>query len=71
MLMHKRDKKWVKVLTEKPAGSRSFGRLSRRWDNIELNLNEMVWKGVVWICLTKDTIQWWVVVNTVIQLKFP
>jgi len=32
---------------------------------MELSLNEMGWKAVIWICLTKDTIQWWVVMNIV------
>jgi hypothetical protein len=60
-----------KNLAEKPEGSRTLGRLRHRWENIKINFKEMGWKGVVWICLTKDMIQWWVVVNTLMYFQFP
>lgn len=42
-----------KILAEKPEGNRSLGRWRHRWENIKLDVEEIRWKGVVWICLTK------------------
>jgi hypothetical protein len=41
-----------RLLVGKPEGKRSLGRPSLRWvDNIKMDLLEVVWDGVDWICL--------------------
>jgi hypothetical protein len=37
-------------------------------DNIKMDLREIGWCGVDWIDLPQDRDQWWVLVNTVINL---
>jgi hypothetical protein len=39
----------------------------RRYDNIKINMREIGWKGVDWIYMAQNRIQWWVL-NTVIHL---
>jgi hypothetical protein len=36
-----------------------------------MNLKEIVCKGVDWIQLTQDMVQWWTLVNTVMNLQVP
>jgi hypothetical protein len=44
-----------KILVGKPEGKRPLGRLRRRWeDNIGIDLREVGWEGVDWICLAQD-----------------
>jgi hypothetical protein len=43
----------------------------RREDNIRMDLRERGWEGVDWLCLTQDSDQWWALVNTVMNLRFP
>jgi hypothetical protein len=44
-----------RVLVEKPAGKRQFGRLRRRWeDNIKMDLREVGFGGMDWIELAHD-----------------
>jgi hypothetical protein len=37
-------------------------------DNIKMDLREIEWGGMDWIDLNKDRDQWWVLVNTVMNL---
>lgn len=39
-------------------------------DNVELDLKEIVCEGVGWFHLVLDTVQWRVVVNTVMNFAF-
>jgi hypothetical protein len=44
-----------RTLVGKPEGRRPLGRPRRRWvDNIEMDLREKEWDGVVWIGLAQD-----------------
>jgi hypothetical protein len=36
-----------------------------------MDLGEIGWEGVDWIHLNKDTDQWWALINTVMNLRFP
>jgi hypothetical protein len=56
----------------KPKGSRPLGRPTCRWvDNIKMDLREIEWDGVDRIDMTQDRDQWWALVNTVLNLRFP
>jgi hypothetical protein len=44
-----------RLLVGKPEGKRPLGRPRRRWvDNIKIDLLEIGWGGVDWICLAQD-----------------
>jgi hypothetical protein len=46
-------------LVGKPEGKRAFRRPGRRWeDNIRMDLGEMGWEGVDWMCPTQDRDRW-------------
>jgi hypothetical protein len=40
-------------------------------DHIRMDLREVWWDGVDWMHLVQDRNQWWVVVNTVRNLRVP
>jgi hypothetical protein len=57
---------------EKSEGNRPLGRPKSRWYyNIRKNLRVMGWEGVDWMHLAQDKDQWWVLLNTVINLQVP
>jgi hypothetical protein len=61
-----------RILVGKSEGKRPLGSLRRRWvDNIKMDLREIVWDGVDWICLAQDRDQWRALVNTVMNLRVP
>jgi hypothetical protein len=61
-----------KLLVGKPEGRRPLGRPRRRWvDNIRMDLGEVGWGGVDWICLAQDRNRWRAVVNSVLNLRVP
>jgi hypothetical protein len=56
----------------KPGGKRPLGKPIRRWeDNIKTGLEEIEWGRTYWIHLAQDRGQRRVLVNTVINLRFP
>jgi hypothetical protein len=58
-------------LVGKPEWKRPHGRLSRRWEDIRMDLREIGWDGVEWIYVAQDRDQWWVLVYTVMNLPVP
>jgi hypothetical protein len=61
-----------RILFGRPEEKRPLGRLGRRWMvNIKMNLREIGINGANWIRLTQDRVQWWVFVNTVMNLLVP
>jgi hypothetical protein len=61
-----------RVLVGKPEAKRPLGRLRRRWeDNIRMDLREIGWGGMDWICLALDRGQWKALVNTVMNFGVP
>jgi hypothetical protein len=40
-------------------------------DNIKMDHREMGWDGMDWIVLAQDRDHWRVIVNTVMNLRFP
>jgi hypothetical protein len=59
-----------RVLIGKPEGKRPLGRPRRRWEEeIRLDLKEIDSGSVDWIQLAQGRDRWWVVVNTVMNLR--
>jgi hypothetical protein len=52
-----------RVLTVKPEGRRSLGRLKHTWKHIKMNPKERRWQGMVWVHLAQDRNQWLPVIN--------
>jgi len=40
-------------------------------DNIKMDLKKLRWQGVDWVQLAQDGVQWWAVVNIVMDIKVP
>jgi hypothetical protein len=60
------------LLLGKADGKRPLGRLRRRWvDNIRMDLEEVGWGDVDWICLAQDRKRWRALVNSVLNLRVP
>jgi hypothetical protein len=59
-----------RILVRKPKGKRPLGRPRRMWvDSIKMDLREIEWDGMDWICLAQDRDQWRALVNTVMNLR--
>jgi hypothetical protein len=57
-------------LVGRPEGKRPLGIHRRRWeDNIKMDLGEIGVDGAKWIQLAQDRVQWWGIVNTVMNLR--
>jgi hypothetical protein len=59
----------TKGWTEKPQGKRPLATSRRRWDDIKMDLREIEWEGVDWTHLAQDRNQWWVHINTVMNIR--
>jgi hypothetical protein len=56
----------------KPGRKKPLGRPRRRWvDNIKMDIREIGWGGVHWMDMAQNRDQWWVLVNTVLNLRVP
>jgi hypothetical protein len=56
----------------KPHRKKPLGRPRRRWvDNIRMDLVEVEWGDVNWICLAQDRNRWKAPVNSVLNLQIP
>ena len=61
-----------RVLVGKPKGKRPLGRRRRRWqDNIKMDLQEVMWKGMDWIDVGQDRDRWRALVSAVMNLRVP
>jgi hypothetical protein len=61
-----------KVLGGEPEGKRPLGiPISRREDNIKMDLREIEWGSMDWIDLAQDRDNWRALVNTVMNLQVP
>jgi hypothetical protein len=61
-----------RVLVQKPEGKRPLEGRRRRWKyDIEMDLQEIVWKGEDLNDLAQDTSKWRAFVNAVMNLRFP
>jgi hypothetical protein len=60
------------ILVGKPEGKRSLERSRRRWgDNIRTNFRDIGWEVGEWMYLAQDRDQWWVPVNTAMNIQVP
>jgi hypothetical protein len=56
----------------KPVGKRSLERPRRRYKgNINMDLTEIIWEGVYWVCVARGRDIWWAVVHTVVNIRVP
>jgi hypothetical protein len=61
-----------RLLIEEPERKRPLGRPRRRWvDNIKMDLGEVGWGDVDWICLAQDRNRWRALMNSVLNLWVP
>ena len=61
-----------RVWVGKPEGKRPLGRPRRRWeDNIEVDLQEVVYGGMSWIDLAQNKGSWRTPLNAVINRRVP
>jgi hypothetical protein len=61
-----------KILFGRPEGRGPLGRPRRRWeDNIKMDLREIGFRDVDWIHWAQHRGRWRVLVNMVMNLRFP
>jgi len=60
------------VLVGKPEGKRTPGRPRSRWeDNIKMDLQEVVCRGIDWIDLAQERDRWRALVKAVMNIRVP
>jgi hypothetical protein len=60
------------VLFAKRKGNTQLGIYWHRWkNNIKMNLKDITWECLDWIHLAQDRVQWWAIVNTVMNFRAP
>ena len=60
------------TLSETPEGQRPLGRPRRRWwDNINIDLQKIGMRGVIWFDLAQGRNMWLAVANSVMELHVP
>jgi hypothetical protein len=67
---HKRETYEYKIVNGKPKGKRLRRRFSCRWEGkkIKMNYKKVQCRGMEWIHLAQDKVQWLNLVNKVINL---
>jgi hypothetical protein len=61
-----------RLLVRQPAGKGQPGKQECRWvDNIKMDLGDIEWSDVDWICLAQDRDKWKALVNAVMNLPVP
>jgi hypothetical protein len=58
-----------RVLVGKPEGKRPLGRPRCRWEDIKVDLQEVIYGDMDWIELAHDRFRWRALVNVVINNK--
>jgi hypothetical protein len=56
-----------RILGTKPEGKRLLKRPKCKWKNI-LDLGDIGWVSMDWICLAQDRVPWMALLNTVMNL---
>jgi hypothetical protein len=61
-----------RFLVANPEGKRPLGRPGSKWEgNINMDLQEEVWRGMRWIDLTHNRERWRALENAVMNLRVP
>jgi hypothetical protein len=58
-------------LVGKPEEKKPLGRHRRRWEDIRIDLREIEYEGVDWTHLAQGRDQWWILVNTAMNVRVP
>jgi len=59
-------RKAYRILMGKPE------RYRRRWEgNLKVNLKEIIWENMNWICLAEDWDKWLALMNRVVNFQVP
>jgi hypothetical protein len=59
-----------RILVGKPERKRPLGRPRCKWEeDIKMDLREIRWAGIDWICMAQDKDRWRALVNTVMKLR--
>jgi hypothetical protein len=67
-----KKRKAYRLLVGKPEGKRLLGRPRRRWvDNVRIDLQEVGWGDVDWICLAQDSDRWRALLISLLNLRVP
>jgi hypothetical protein len=61
----------INTVIGNPEGKRPLGRARRRWEDIRTELREIQSEVVDLIHLAHDRNQWWILVNTEMNLQIP
>jgi len=69
--MKEGDEKTYNILVGKPEWKKPLGRPRHRWEDIRMDLRDIVWEAVDWIHLAHDRKQWPVLVKTVMNVPVP
>jgi hypothetical protein len=65
------NKECLKMLIERPQGTRSLQRSWHRWNNVRLKVEETEYEDVGSIHLVQDRVHWCVLVNIIVNLQVP
>jgi hypothetical protein len=60
-----------RIWVGEPEGKRPLGRHRRRWEDINMDLQEVGFEGMDWIELAQDRERWRAFVNAVMNLLVP
>jgi hypothetical protein len=61
-----------RILDRTPEWKGTLWRNRRKWENnIRMDLKEILSEDVDWIHLAHDRVQWWAVMNTVMNFRIP
>lgn len=60
------------VLVRVTEGKRPLGKHGLEWEgNINMDLREISWEGIIWINVFPNTDKWWAFVNTRMNFRIP
>jgi hypothetical protein len=69
-MQHEWGRRGTSKFVRKPEGRRPVGRPRLRWlNNFKMNFRESGWSGMGWIRLSRVSVRWRVLVNTIMNFR--